>query len=199
MAAERSTGLLCRPFFVDGQSYAWGLRGSARPPTGYTALSQSAAAQLIGVWCSTSNIEALEGAARALDLDAQGHASDEGVAERVGARLLEHVASFSVLYAGRAISSAALESTTAAVGETPLASLADASDTEPEPWQWVEIVVLGPEDEPVAGVECEIILPDGQVRRHKSDEFGLVRVEQISEAGACKVSFPGAGGSVEAV
>ena len=55
---------------------------------------------------------------------------------------------------------------------------------------WLEVVLVGEDDEGVAGVPCEITLPTGQVLRRVTDRFGLVRVEGIASTEPCTVRFP---------
>ena len=53
---------------------------------------------------------------------------------------------------------------------------------------WIEVVVLDQDDEPVAGVEYEIKLSDGRVRRARTNEHGVLRYEHIP-SGQCEVSL----------
>lgn len=56
---------------------------------------------------------------------------------------------------------------------------------------WVEVCIVGENDEPLPGVACEITLPSGKVVRRRSDRHGLVRIEGITTPGACSLSLPG--------
>jgi hypothetical protein len=55
---------------------------------------------------------------------------------------------------------------------------------------WLEVKVVGEDDKPLSGVVCSIILPDGKVVRHATNQLGLVRLEGITMPGSCKVTFP---------
>lgn len=58
------------------------------------------------------------------------------------------------------------------------------------PVHWIEIVLVGEDDQPVPGEAYEIELPDGRIRRGRLDVEGKARVDGIARAGACKVRFP---------
>lgn len=55
---------------------------------------------------------------------------------------------------------------------------------------WVEICVIGEDDQAIAGILCEITLPSGKVVRRSTDRFGLVRIEGITSAGDCSLTLP---------
>lgn len=55
---------------------------------------------------------------------------------------------------------------------------------------WVEVCVIGEDDEAIAGILCEITLPSGKIVRRTTDRFGLVRIEGITSAGNCSLSLP---------
>ncbi len=61
---------------------------------------------------------------------------------------------------------------------------------EPEEDHWIEVLVVGEDDEALVGIECAITLPDGKVVRRKTNRDGLVRLEGISNPGQCDISFP---------
>lgn len=80
-------------------------------------------------------------------------------------------------------------------GEILLSKLPDIPAFTPsemfdETRHWIEIQLVGEDDEAIAGVPCEITLPSGKLVRRTTDRFGLVRVEGITSAGECGVSFP---------
>ena len=54
---------------------------------------------------------------------------------------------------------------------------------------WIEIELVGEDDEPIPGVRYEIALPDDTVSSGTLDEKGSARVEGF-EPGSCKVTFP---------
>jgi hypothetical protein len=54
---------------------------------------------------------------------------------------------------------------------------------------WVEVQMLGEKDEPVPGLECEIVGPDGALHRGVTDSNGVVRVQPLPP-GQCTMTFP---------
>lgn len=54
---------------------------------------------------------------------------------------------------------------------------------------WIEIQLLGEDDQPIPGERYRITLPDRTVREGTLDGQGLARVEGI-EPGECEVTFP---------
>ena len=54
---------------------------------------------------------------------------------------------------------------------------------------WIEIELVGEDDEGIPGVKYKITLPDGSVAEGTLDEKGRARVEGF-EKGTCKVCFP---------
>ncbi|MBN2035037.1 MAG: hypothetical protein JW836_17360 [Deltaproteobacteria bacterium] len=54
---------------------------------------------------------------------------------------------------------------------------------------WIEIELVGEDDEPIPGAKFEITLPDGSVAKGSLDQNGFKRVEGF-EKGTCKVCFP---------
>lgn len=72
-----------------------------------------------------------------------------------------------------------------------LADLADLVPTDDRPEDtWIEVLVVDDDDEPVAGVEYEIVLSDGRVRRGQTSEHGILRHEGMPP-GSCKVRLLG--------
>ncbi len=55
---------------------------------------------------------------------------------------------------------------------------------------WIEVELLDALDNPVAGEQYRITLPDNSVAEGTLDEKGLVRLEGI-DPGNCKITFPG--------
>jgi hypothetical protein len=53
---------------------------------------------------------------------------------------------------------------------------------------WVEILVADEDDEPVVGVAYELELPDGSIRRGRTNRYGIARVESIP-SGSCKLTL----------
>lgn len=54
---------------------------------------------------------------------------------------------------------------------------------------WIEIQLLGEDDQPIPGERYRIELPDGSVREGQLDDRGLARVDGI-DPGSCVVTFP---------
>lgn len=54
---------------------------------------------------------------------------------------------------------------------------------------WIEIQLIGEDDQPIPGVKYSIALPGGTIVSGKLDAQGMARVANIP-AGMCKVSFP---------
>jgi hypothetical protein len=61
--------------------------------------------------------------------------------------------------------------------------------TEGEKTSWIEIELVGEDDEPIPGEKYRITLPDDTVAEGTLDERGIGRVEGF-EKGTCKVCFP---------
>ncbi|KIG14833.1 hypothetical protein DB30_06286 [Enhygromyxa salina] len=53
---------------------------------------------------------------------------------------------------------------------------------------WIEILVEDEDEQPVSGVAYELELPDGSVRRGRTNQFGIARWERIP-SGSCKLSL----------
>ena len=58
-----------------------------------------------------------------------------------------------------------------------------------EKTSWIEIELVGEDDEPIPGEKYRITLPDDTVAEGTLDEKGFARVEGF-EKGTCKVCFP---------
>jgi hypothetical protein len=56
---------------------------------------------------------------------------------------------------------------------------------------WIEVWLVGENDEPIAGELCEIELANGRIITRKTGHNGLVRIDDIPTPGSCKVCFPG--------
>jgi hypothetical protein len=65
-----------------------------------------------------------------------------------------------------------------------------ADEQENEQANWIEIEMVGEDDEPIPGQAYRITLPDGEtVAEGTLDENGFDRLNDIDE-GTCKVCFP---------
>jgi hypothetical protein len=60
-------------------------------------------------------------------------------------------------------------------------------DDRPED-TWIEVLVVDEEDVPVAGIDYEIELSDGRVRRGRTSEHGILRYEGMPP-GSCKLKL----------
>ena len=60
---------------------------------------------------------------------------------------------------------------------------------EEEELSWIEIELVGEDDEPIPGERYAIELPDGRVDRGTLDNKGFKRLEGIPK-GECKITFP---------
>ncbi len=65
----------------------------------------------------------------------------------------------------------------------------EQSDEEEET-SWIELQMVDEADEPVAGIEYEVTLPDGSVATGTLDSNGFARIEGC-EPGQCEITFPG--------
>jgi hypothetical protein len=62
--------------------------------------------------------------------------------------------------------------------------------SEDEPKEgWIEIELVGEDDEPIAGAPYKVTLPDKSVAAGTLDQSGWARIEGF-DPGGCKVSFP---------
>lgn len=59
-----------------------------------------------------------------------------------------------------------------------------------ETLHWVEVQLIGEDDEAISGARCKIVLPNGRAIIRTTDRFGLVRIDGVEDAGSCEISFP---------
>ncbi len=59
-----------------------------------------------------------------------------------------------------------------------------------QPVHWIEIRMLGEDDQPIPSLEYRILLPSGEEVKGFLDSHGLARVDGIETPGTCQVSFP---------
>jgi len=55
---------------------------------------------------------------------------------------------------------------------------------------WIEIVLVGDDQSPVAWEEYRVELPDGEAVKGFLDEHGFARINAIASPGQCRISFP---------
>jgi hypothetical protein len=65
----------------------------------------------------------------------------------------------------------------------------EEKEEKKEELSWIEIELVGEDDEPIPGEKYKITLPDDSVAEGTLDEKGAARVEGF-EKGTCKVCFP---------
>ncbi len=65
----------------------------------------------------------------------------------------------------------------------------EEKEEKKEELSWIEIEMVGEDDEPIPGEKYKITLPDDSVAEGTLDEKGFARVEGF-EKGTCKVCFP---------
>lgn len=63
-------------------------------------------------------------------------------------------------------------------------------DETDEDTHWIEIELVGEDDEPIPSEKYEITLPDGSVAGGTLDQNGFARVDGIRDAGSCDITFP---------
>lgn len=61
---------------------------------------------------------------------------------------------------------------------------------EPVEKHWIEIKLVGEDDEPIPGEAYEITLPDGSVASGTLDNEGYARIDNIPVSGNCEIAFP---------
>jgi hypothetical protein len=59
-----------------------------------------------------------------------------------------------------------------------------------KPIYWIEIELVGEDNQPIPFEEYTVILPDGSPVNGYLDEDGFVRLDGIRTPGDCKISFP---------
>ena len=64
------------------------------------------------------------------------------------------------------------------------------SEEEDQETHWIEIELVGEDDEPISGEKYRITLPDGSVSSGTLDQKGMARVDGIKDAGNCQITFP---------
>lgn len=79
------------------------------------------------------------------------------------------------------------------VGQTPVDLVPDEEPATvlEETKAWIELEVLTAGGAPAAGARYELILPDGEVLRGRTDEDGMIRHHALATDGECELRFPG--------
>ena len=86
------------------------------------------------------------------------------------------------------IKAAQSESKEGKYGAEPAKPHKPQSDPEEGETSWIEIELVGEDDEPIPGEKYRITLPDGSVAEGTLDEKGFAREEGF-EKGTCQVCF----------
>jgi uncharacterized Zn-binding protein involved in type VI secretion len=81
------------------------------------------------------------------------------------------------------------ESTTTEPGAEPGVEGGEAGPTAPPALTWVGVTAVDEEGKPLANEPCEIMLPNGELRKDKLNAQGMLRFDGIP-AGSCQVVFP---------
>ncbi len=67
----------------------------------------------------------------------------------------------------------------------------EEKEEKKEELSWIEIKLLGEDDEPISGEKYRITLPDGSVVEGTLDDKGFARVKGFEKGkGTCKICFP---------
>jgi hypothetical protein len=59
-----------------------------------------------------------------------------------------------------------------------------------KPVYWIEIEMIGEDGHPISWEQYEVLLPDGELVSGYLDAEGWARIENISQPGSCRISFP---------
>jgi hypothetical protein len=65
----------------------------------------------------------------------------------------------------------------------------EASAPIDETRHWIEVQLVGEDDEAISGVRCQIVLPNKNTIVRTTDRFGLVRIDGVEDPGSCEISF----------
>jgi hypothetical protein len=179
---------------VDGEAYLCVRGGAAITPDGYERLSDSEQRRVLWALGASGDAHRL---ARVAELSRPwgGESYEpEAIASSLAEEIDRGYASFTVFREHRT-PQAGLPAV-----ERDAPSLSDLlpPQTQEDTWHWVEIEIVDPDDVPVPGLDVAIELPNGDVRRARTDSRGLLRIDQVRDAGDCKITFPDlAGGTIE--
>jgi hypothetical protein len=64
------------------------------------------------------------------------------------------------------------------------------SGPEPTPSHWIELEMIGEDDQPIPWEEYEVTLPGGEKVSGYLDDRGWARIDNIDKAGSCRICFP---------
>jgi hypothetical protein len=61
---------------------------------------------------------------------------------------------------------------------------------KPKPIYWIELEMIGEDDQPIPWEEYEVTLPGGEMVSGYLDDRGWARIDNIEIAGTCRICFP---------
>ena len=59
-----------------------------------------------------------------------------------------------------------------------------------QPEHWIEIELIGEDDQPILWEHYRVVLPSGETVEGLLDDRGQVRIDHLPSGGECQVSFP---------
>lgn len=183
-------------FTCDGQSYR--VERAPRAPRsldnrGFELVTELERRALVQQWWALGH----RGLVAELHALAYGHdatISPPGDADALAARLLERLCGpeASLVLLRRMPLPVQRDGAPSADDAEPLAGLGDDDDDAvAEDDHWIELAFVDADGVPMAGIACTVELPTGQRRSARSNDAGIVRVEDIPRAGRCVVTFDG--------
>lgn len=75
-------------------------------------------------------------------------------------------------------------------GDAEVGSAVQPCPLRKNPQHWIEIKLIGEDDQPIPGIEYVLTLPDGSTVRGYLDDAGSARLDGLESGGSCKVGFP---------
>lgn len=190
--------MLPHDFTCDGRSYRMEL--APRAPRsldnrGFELVPELERAALVNEWWALGHRSLVA------ELHALALGRDElpsGDADDLPAQLLERLCGegASLVLLRRMLLPIRLDPVPAAEDAERLVGIGDDEDDEhddaaDEADHWIELSFVDADGVPMAGIACTVELPTGQLRRARSSDAGIVRIEDIPRAGRCIVTFDG--------
>jgi hypothetical protein len=170
-------------FFLDGEHYVLVEgRDASYPAEDFEEVGAWEAQRVLAGALSHADAQALLRAGLGGQATAVGWDDHHGFSRRVRSRIDEDPERLVLLRRVRPLYSLVF---TEPIVED-IADLAAGLDAPEE--TWIEVLVVDDDDRPVAGVEYEIELSDGRVRRGKTSEHGILRYDGMPP-GSCKVKL----------
>lgn len=173
-------------FFLEGEHYVLVEgRDSSYPEEDFEEVGPWEAQRVLAGALSHGDVQALLRAGLGGHATAGGWDDHHGFSRRVRARIDEDPERLVLLRRIRPLYSLVF---TEPIVED-IADLATGLEA-PEEDTWIEVQVVDDDDVPVAGLDYEIELSDGRVRRGRTSEHGILRYEGMPP-GSCKVKLLG--------